>query len=343
MSRYAILVEGAFDYLLAKTGNALLRYRPEEVACIIDSETAGRTAEDVLGWGGRIPVVEDLDKALDFRPDTLLIGTAPPGGQLPESWRHTVRQAIGQKLRVVSGLHTFLSEDSEFADLARENGTTLVDLRKPPEPLPFSKGSWRWRETPVVLTVGTDCDTGKMTTAWEAKIRLEQTGKRVAFVGTGQTGILLGGYGVAVDAVASDFVAGSIEDQIDRAAGEKDVIVVEGQGSLTHMAYSGVTLGLLHGSMPDMMILCHEPGRERDTFDYPMKPVKEIMDLYLRLVTVFRETRFVGISLLTYRMDETTARETIQSYRTRYGIPAADLVRFGDEGITEAILHRLGD
>ncbi|MFQ6616800.1 MAG: DUF1611 domain-containing protein [Fidelibacterota bacterium] len=341
LTRYAILVDGAFDYLLAKTGNAILRYCPQEVVCVIDSQTAGKTVEMVLGWGGSVPVVAGLRQALEYEPDTLLIGTAPPGGRLPESWRSTVRQALKKKLRIVSGLHTFLSDDEEFASLARKNHTSLIDLRKPPKTLPFSKGSWRWRKTPVVLTVGTDCDTGKMTTAWEIKTRLEEAGKRVSFVGTGQTGILLGGFGVAVDAVVSDFVAGAIEDQIDKADSNTDVIMVEGQGSLTHMAYSGVTLGLLHGAMPDMMILCHEPGRRLDTFDHPMRPVREIMDLYLKMVTVFRPSRFVGISLLTYRMNEKTALKTTRAYRTEYQMPAADLVRFGDKGIADAIIQRI--
>ena len=202
MSRYAILCDGSFDYISAKTGNAIIRYRPSEVVCVIDSKTAGQTVQDVLGWGGDIPVVSNLEKALNHSPDTLLIGTAPPGGQLPRSWRQTITQAIQNNLDITNGLHTFLLDDKEFSNLSSRYNTTIRDLRRPPGSLHFSEGSWQWRKTPVLLTVGTDCDSGKMTTAWEIKNLLEKRGKQVAFVGTGQTGILLGGFGISIDAIS---------------------------------------------------------------------------------------------------------------------------------------------
>lgn len=338
MTRYAILAEASFDYLESKTGNALLRYRPEEVVCVIDSETAGKTVQEVLGWGGDIPVVAALEEALDYSPDTLLIGVATPGGWVPNSWRDTICEAIENKLNVVSGLHTFLSEDPELASLSEKHHVTITDLRRPPETLPFSEGFWQNRKTPVLLTVGTDCNSGKMMTAWEIVRLLKKRGKRAAFVGTGQTGILLAGAGVAVDAVVSDFVAGTVEGEINKAVIDHDLVVVEGQGSITHMAYSGVTLGLLHGSMPDMMVLCHEPGREMDTFDYPMVPFDDIMELYLRLVTVFRPSEFVGISLITRGMDEEKARETIKSYESKYNLPATDFLRFDGNTVADRII-----
>lgn len=282
-----------------------------------------------------------MNDALQYDPKKLLIGIANPGGILPDSWRQSIVTAIESKLEVICGLHFFLNDDPEFSRLAEEHGVRLTDLRRPPSPLPFSKGTWQTRKTPVLLTVGTDCDTGKMTAAWELKNLLEAKGKTVAFVGTGQTGILLGGYGVAVDAVVSDFVAGTIEAEIDKVGEDYDLIIVEGQGSLTHMAYSGVTLGLLHGTMPDFLLMGHEEERKLDTFNYPMTDFDTIMDLYLRLVRVFKPCEVVGIGLLTHLLDEEKAKAAVEKYETRYAIPTTDLIRFGPGGVLENVLSKL--
>lgn len=344
MSRYAILAEESFHYLLSKTGNAVIRYRPEEVECVIDSMSAGKTVSDILGYGGDIPVVATLDEALHYSPDTLLLGAATPGGVLPDLWRSVISRAIRNKLNIVSGLHMFVSDDREFSDLAKKYGVEIRDLRKPPSSLTVSKGSWLSRKIPVILTVGTDCDTGKMTTAWEIKNLLEKKGKHVAFVGTGQTGILLGELGVAVDAIVSDFVPGVIEREIDKAVVDHDFVIVEGQGAITHYAYSGVTLGLLHGTMPDFMILCHVPRREVFyLFDYPITPFEEIIDLYLSLLHPFKKSEFVGISLLTHEMSEREARQTMEDYENRYRIPTTDPIRFGVDRIVDRIFIRMSD
>ncbi|MAG20990.1 MAG: DUF1611 domain-containing protein [Candidatus Marinimicrobia bacterium] len=343
MNKYAILVEGEFNYLYAKTANAILRYCPEEVVCIIDSTNVGKTSKDVIGYGGDLPIVASVDDALAYEPRKLLIGIANPGGILPDSWRQSIVTAIESELEVICGLHFFLNDDPEFSRLAKKHGVKLTDLRRPPSPLPFSKGTWQTRKTPVLLTVGTDCDTGKMTAAWELKNLLEEKGKTAAFVGTGQTGILLGGYGAAVDAVVSDFVAGTIEAEIDKVGEDYDLIIVEGQGSITHMAYSGVTLGLLHGTMPDFMLMGHEEEREMDTFDYPMIDFDTIMDLYLRLVRVFKPCEVVGIGLLTHLLNEEKAKAAVRKYEKRYGIPTTDFIRFGSRDVLNNILSKLRD
>ena len=338
MPKYAILAEGAFDYILSKTGNAIIRYRPEEVACVVDSKTAGKTAAEVLGIGDDIPVVASLQDALQYDPNAVLIGTAPPGGQLPQSWREMILMAIENRLDVVAGFHSFLSDDIEFSDLASKKSVNIWDLRKPPDPLPFSKGSWQTRKTPVLLTVGSDCDTGKMTAAWELKRELDLRGVKAAFVGTGQTGILLGGFGVPVDAVVSDFVAGAIEAEVDKAAQDSDIVIVEGQGSVTHMAYSGVTVGLLHGCMPEMLLMCHEPDRKLDTFGYPMTPFHLVLEIYLKLLEPFRPTELVGISLMTPLFDETTAVERVKEYEEKFQVPTTDPVRNDMSTIAENVI-----
>ena len=341
MARFAILVEGRFNFLYAKTGNAVLRYKPEDVVCCIDSTNAGKTTDTVMKIGGDTPVVGDVENALQYKPDTLLIGIATEGGSLPENMRSSVIAAIENGLNVVCGLHEFLSNDPTFSNLAEKNSITITDLRKPPDPLPFTRGSWKNRKTPVLLTVGTDCDTGKMTAAWEIKNKLQARGVNAAFVGTGQTGMLLSGSGVAVDAVIGDFITGTIEAEIDRVARDCDIVIVEGQGSITHMAYSGVALGLLHGSMPDMLIMCHEPVREIDTFNHPMPPVINTLNLYLDLMKVFKPCVCAGFSLITYSEADEAARETIRNYSSDFGLPAEDLVRFSGKSIIDNIIVQL--
>ncbi|HKK07939.1 MAG TPA: DUF1611 domain-containing protein, partial [Gemmatimonadota bacterium] len=290
MSRptWVVLAEGRFGLQGSKTAASALRYAPERVAAVLDSETAGRSAADVLGFGEGVPVVADLEEALarSPRPDALLIGVAPQGGVLPEAWRPLLRGAIEAGLDVWSGLHLLLDEDPELSALAREHGVRLVDLRRAPPDLPVATGRASGTGPVRLLTVGTDCNVGKMTTGLELRRALASRGVASAFAPTGQTGILLEGWGVAVDAVKSDFTAGAAESLVLAAAREPgarvpvpggwrdgppppvvgaagaadsgappDLVLVEGQGSLLHPGYSGVTLGLLHGSMPQLMVL----------------------------------------------------------------------------------------
>lgn len=341
MARFAILVEGQFNFLYAKTCNAMLRYKPDEVVCCIDSTNAGKTTNKVMKIGGDTPVVKNVENALQYNPDTLLIGLATEGGYLPDDMRPAVSTALKNSLNVVCGLHEFLGDDPKLANLARQYNVTITDLRKPPEPLPFTHGSWRNRKTPVLLTVGTDCDTGKMTASWEIKNKLKERGVNAAFVGTGQTGILLGEAGVAVDAVVSDFIAGVVEAEIDKVANNCDLIIVEGQGSITHMAYSGVTLGLMHGAMPDMLIMCHEPSRKNDTFNYPIQPLQNVLNLNLELMEAFKPCVYAGISLITYSESDESAQETVCAHNHKYKIPADDLVRFSGEAIIDNIIRLL--
>ncbi|UCG74928.1 MAG: DUF1611 domain-containing protein, partial [Gemmatimonadota bacterium] len=244
MSRHAILAEGLFDIEWAKTAACIIRYRPERVVAVIDSTQAGRDASEILGFGLGIPVVGRLNEALALRPapTSLLLGIAPQGGELPEDWRATIREALEHGLDVWSGLHTFLGDDPELARLAEAHGAALHDVRRPPAGLPVGTG--RARETGAlrVLTVGTDCNVGKMTAGMEIVHALRESGLRAEFTATGQTGIMIEGRGIAVDAVVTDFVAGAAERLVLEADPAAEVVVVEGQGSLLHPGYSGVTL-----------------------------------------------------------------------------------------------------
>jgi uncharacterized NAD-dependent epimerase/dehydratase family protein len=341
MPKFAILCPGAFDYILNKTGNMLIRYRSDDVCCVIDPDKAGRTAQDVLGFGGEIPVVSNFKEARDYSPNALMIGSAPQGGYINKDYRKEITAAIQYGCDIYSGMHQFLNDDPELSSLGRKKNITINDLRRPPNPPHFPKGSWINRKVKVLLVVGTDCDTGKMTTGWEITERLKKRGRDVRFVGTGQTGIMLGGYGVPVDAVVGDFMAGEIEYAIDKIGDQADLVVVEGQGSLTNMYYAGVTLGLMHGAMPDYMIMTDEPGRTIDVSNNQMASIRDVMDLHLSLMKNFKQTRFLGMNLLTLKMDEDLALKEIKNLENEHKLPTTDLVRFGDGKLIDRIEQEL--
>ncbi|HYW50799.1 MAG TPA: DUF1611 domain-containing protein, partial [Gemmatimonadaceae bacterium] len=259
--RYLILADGAFGPFSSKTANGCIRFTPEQVVGVLDTVNAGKTVEDVLGFGGAIPIVGSVAAGKTLDPNILLIGIAPAGGRLPDDWRPILRDAITAGLHIWSGLHVFIGDDPEFAALAKEHGVEILDVRKPPADLPVSSGRVRNVNATVILTVGSDCNIGKMTTQLAVREALQQRGVRVAFAGTGQTGIFIDGKGIGVDAVVADFIGGAAEQLVLEAAEDADIVLVEGQGSLLHPGFSGVTLGLIHGSLPHALVLCTQPSR----------------------------------------------------------------------------------
>ncbi len=339
--RIIALAEGRFSPLKSKTANGAIAYLPGEVVAVIDSTKAGLTAQQVLGYGGAIPVVRSLKEGLSLNPSHLLIGIAPAGGHLPEAWRETIREALKARLHVLSGLHTILSDDSEFVRLAREHGATLTDYRGvPPESEVVAKGSWRTRNANVVLTVGTDCNIGKMTTIMEVHKDLVRRGLKADFIATGQTGMMIRGRGLAVDSLIGDYIAGAIEREIDRSVEEGyEYILVEGQGALTHMGYSGVTLGLLHGTMPDAMILCHQPTRLKDDYGLTLPDLKRIIELHESVVRFFQETKVIGIGLNSVGLTDEESEAAAERISNETGLPTVDAFRFGPSRLTEAVIR----
>jgi len=211
--RFLALCENQFGPTTSKTANACIRYTPERVVAVIDSRHAGRTAAEVLGFGGDIPVVASLAEGLRRKPNALLIGIAPQGGSLPDEWRAMIRGAIEHGLAIWSGLHFFIGDDPEFAELAKKHKVKIHDLRRPPAALPVAMGRARSVESTIILSVGTDCNIGKMTAQLQVRDALREAGERVAFAATGQTGILVEGWGTAVDAVVADFIARDDQQQ----------------------------------------------------------------------------------------------------------------------------------
>jgi uncharacterized NAD-dependent epimerase/dehydratase family protein len=343
--RYLVLAEAHFGPQTSKTANSAVRYLPDRVLAVIDSLNVGRTVQDVLGFGGGIPIFAELQDGMHLEPTALLIGIAPTGGQLPASWRPVLEQAIDAGLHVVSGLHFALSDDPDLASRAADKGVELVDLRREPENLPVSSGLARLVDAYKVLTVGTDCNIGKMTAALQIREALEARSARVGFAATGQTGILIEGWGVAVDAVKADFIGGAAEQLVLRAADGNEIVLVEGQGSLVHPGYSGVTLGLLHGSMPDAMILCHQPSRKNVYGGggacawVTLPSLREAIRINEEALAPLRAARVVGISLNTYDLPEEEALAAIEAAREETGLPATDPVRFDAGVLADAILE----
>ncbi|HTY38534.1 MAG TPA: DUF1611 domain-containing protein [Bacteroidota bacterium] len=339
--RILALAEGRFSPLKSKTANGAIAYLPGEVAGIIDSTKCGMTAQQVLGYGGTIPVVKNLEAGLQLKPTHLLIGIAPSGGRLPDEWRTIIRSTLQAKLHILSGLHTILSDDPEFVSLARENDVTITDYRKvAPESEIVAKGTWRNRKAKVILTVGTDCNIGKMTTLLEVHKDLVRRGLNTDFVATGQTGIMIRGRGVAVDSLIGDYIAGAIEREVDQSAAEGyEYILVEGQGSLTHMGYSSVTLGLIHGTMPDAMILCHQPARLKDDYGLPLPELNDIIRFHEAVVGYFRKSKVVAIGLNSVGLTDDESRTAAEEINARTGLPAVDAFRFGPDKISEAVVR----
>jgi len=337
--RFLILVEGHFGPLSSKTANSCIRYTPDRVAAIMDSRFAGKTAQDVLGFGGDIPVVGTLADGLARKPTALLIGVAPQGGRLPDEWRATILGAIDARLDVWSGLHTFLSHDAEFAARAAQRGVALHDLRLPPADLPVAGGRVRDVDATVVLTVGSDCNIGKMTAALQLRDGLAQRGRAVRFAGTGQTGILIEGWGIAVDAVIADFIAGAAERLVLEAAEGADIVLVEGQGSVIHPGYSGVTMGLLHGSLPHALVLCTQPSRTTITNNpwITIPPLNDLIALHDALTRPLRAAPVIAVCLNTYDLTERAALDAIARASDETGLPATDPVRFDPEPLVQAI------
>ncbi len=328
--RVAVLAHEQFPDR-AKTAVGICRYAADDIVAVVDRATAGTTVGDHVPdlAGDDTPIVADAAEAPAF--DALVIGIAPIGGGFEDDWRPDVRAAIERGADVVAGLHYFLSEDGEFAALADEHGVELRDVRKPPDDLGVAEGVARDLDVEVVLTVGTDCSTGKMTTSLELVEAAREAGVDAGFVPTGQTGIMIAGWGIPIDRTISDFTNGAVERMLKERASEHDVLVVEGQGAIVHPAYSAVTCGILHGAMPDHLVLCHEAGREAihgfETF--PLPAPGDVADLYVDLAESVAPTTLLGGALNTAHLDDETAERAIADYEAAIDAPAVDPVRHG--------------
>lgn len=342
MRRYAILAPDHFADD-AKTAHGVIAYGDDETVAVIDPSSAGRSVREVLPHlRSNAPIVASVDEALRFQPTSLLIGTAPKGGALPPSWRGDVLRAIEARLEIVSGLHDMLGDDPEFASAAQRFGTTIWDVRKPPHTPIFSGAAYDVC-APIALMVGNDCAVGKMTVALELARAARERGGRPAFVPTGQTGIMIAGWGTAIDRVIADFAPGATEELVLEAARrDPSVIFVEGQGAINHPAYAPVTLALMYGSAPDALVLVCDPARDHlESYATPTLDYRELIRIHESLLAAVKPARVVGIALNTRRLTDAQARDAIERARARTLLPADDVVRYGPHGLYDAIAPML--
>jgi uncharacterized NAD-dependent epimerase/dehydratase family protein len=342
MRSYAILALDSFTTRSAKTAHGVIAYGNDQIAAVIDPACAGRRILEVMPHLRRdAPIVASVAEALAYRPTSLLVGVAPPGGALPPSWREAIVAALDAKLEIVSGLHEQLRDDPEFAAAAARSGSSIWDVRFPP-PVPlFSGDAWRVPAR-VVLTVGSDCAVGKMTVSLELQRAARDRGKRAGFVATGQTGIMIAGSGIAIDRVIADFAPGAAEQIVIEGARDADLLFVEGQGGINHPAYAPVTLALLFGAAPDALVLVHYTGRSSvEGYGTPLLPYRRLIEIYEGLCATVKPARVVGIALNTLGLDDVAARAAIEDARSATGLPADDVVRFGPHAFYDAIAPAL--
>jgi uncharacterized NAD-dependent epimerase/dehydratase family protein len=371
-----ILCEGVFGEHASKTATGVIRYGRWPITAVIDSTRSGQTVRDVTAMASDVLIVPDLETALmvgetqEHPPKALLIGTAPQGGGLPPEWRGVLLDALDAGLHLISGLHDFLKDDAELVAKAQEKGLTLWDVRDLPQtysgPMNLvAQHKRRPRHARVLSFVGTDCAVGKMYSALEVTKGFEQAGQRADFLATGQTGILISGTGVPLDRMIGDFMAGHVERCVFEILEEgpldsKDThspdtqsldtqsshwVLVEGQGSLLHPGYSGVTLSLLHGANPDGMILCHNPELETIWgYDVVLPKLSKMIDHLETAANWIQrhgepKAKVLGICLNTAGFSEQAAKRWIDIAAEETDLPVVDAVRFGCEPLIQSLLQ----
>lgn len=334
--RIVVLTEGASTAGHAKTAVGLLRYRCDHIAAVLDSSQSSKTCHEVFGEGGDTRIISSLCQVSDA--DALFIGIAPPGGKLPDAWRSIIEEALRKKMDVVSGLHDFISEEPRLQNLAQHSGALIVDIRKNKCRSVAAHASFGANNLRI-HTVGQDCGVGKMVVALEIERGLRNIGHDAQFIATGQTGIMIAGKGVPVDAVAADFISGAAENLILEHQ-QHDTLLIEGQGSLAHPSFSGLTLGLLHGCAPQGLIMCYASGRSsvKELSHVPLRPLADLMDLYETMASVRCPAEVIGIAINGRNLSAIQAANERDKVIAEFGLPACDVYRDGADDLVQAVL-----
>jgi uncharacterized NAD-dependent epimerase/dehydratase family protein len=336
-NRVAILLEDGIKGDHGKTGLAFLRYSQTEIVAIIDRACAGESLVALTGIERHVPIVANVEAALKYNPDVVLIGIAPSGGLLPANLQTEIEIAINSGLSIVNGLHTLLAP--QYTHL--KPGQWIWDIRQEPSGLSIGKALARSLYAQRILTVGTDMAIGKMSTSIEIYRAALKQGIKAQFIATGQAGIAIAGQGIALDAVRVDFAAGAVEKTVLDLGKNQDLIIIEGQGSLLHPG-STATLPLIRGSQPTGLILVHRAGAKhiRDLPNILIPPLPTVIQLYETVASAggtFGDVKVKAIALNTVGMDNITAKNAIESTTELTGLPCSDVVRFGGESLIKAL------
>ncbi|GFE70477.1 DUF1611 domain-containing protein [Chroococcus sp. FPU101] len=337
--RVAILLHEGISGTQGKTGLAYIRYGESSIVAVIDAQNAGQSLETLTGIPQNIPIVAHLQDALPYSPNVLLIGIAPSGGILPDTWFAEVKLAIEKGISIVNGLHTPLSP--QFPNLKQDQW--IWDIRQEPLGLRVGKARAKSLSCQRILTIGTDMSVGKMSTSIELNRLALKRGIKSKFLATGQGGMMISGEGIPLDAVRVDFAAGAVEQMVLDSAENHDILWIEGQGSLLHPG-STATLPLIRGSQPTVLILVHRFGQVhiKDLPDILIPPLTEVIKLYEMVATAggtFAPVKIKGISLNTFHLKEEAATIAIAKVQKETGLPCTDVVRFGGEVLLDAVLE----
>ena len=334
-NKVIIYAQDCFNLDKAKTGIGFIKYGLCETVGIVDRKLAGKTASEVISFLPPIPIFESIESAKKQKQeaDSLLIGIALGGGKFPDEWLPDIKKAINLKLNIVNGLHDFLGDIKELNELAKKQNIFIWDVRKYTQKHLLANAKLLEYPLQIILTVGTDGAIGKMTTTLELTKAANKKNLKSAFVATGQTGIMISGRGIPIDAITGDFMAGAIEQELIQVARENyKIAFVEGQGSILHPGWSGVTLALLHGSLPHKLILCHKANREflKNT-NVKIESLNQFINLYESITLPLRMAKVAGIALNTFGLTLQEANDAIKKAEDETSLPTDDPIRNSGE------------
>ncbi|KJH70464.1 DUF1611 domain-containing protein [Aliterella atlantica] len=338
-TKIAILLHEGVKGVYGKTGLALLRFSEAPIVAVIDRQCAGESLPQLTGINRDVPIVASVEQALTYAPDVLVIGIAPSGGVLPDEWLDEIKQAVSAGVSIVNGLHTPMAKIPQLQAILTDK-QWIWDVRQEPANIAIASAKAQTLSCQRVLTVGTDMGIGKMSTSLELHKAAQKQGLRSHFLATGQTGIMISGDGVALDAVRVDYAAGAVEQLVMRY-GDSDILHVEGQGSLLHPG-STATLPLIRGTQPTALILVHRVGQThiRNHPHVPIPSLNEVIKLYQSVASAagaFKPAKVVGIALNTAHLDSTAAELAITQTQAETGLPCTDAVRYGAEVLLNAV------
>lgn len=333
----ALFMEGFLDDPSGKLGHAVLRYSPNPITCVVDSLHAGKDAQEVTAIPRSAPVVGSIEQACDLGAQVLVLGIAPSGGLLPDAWSLPIEVAIARGLSLVNGLHEPLAP--RFPNL--RPGQWVWDIRKEPPGLGVGRAAARHLPNRRVLFVGTDMAVGKMTAALEVQAAAQRAGVNVGFVATGQVGIAVSGSGVPLDAIRVDFACSAVEQEVLKH-GDRDLVLIEGQGSLIHPGSTSV-VPLMRGSCPTHLVLCARGGASTllRVPEIRIPNLRSLIELYEDVACAcgtYERPTTVAVSVNTRGLADRDAAAEIERCSLESGIPATDPVRCGAQPLLEAIL-----
>ncbi|MBW4691087.1 MAG: DUF1611 domain-containing protein [Lyngbya sp. HA4199-MV5] len=339
--RLAILLHEGVQGVQGKTGLTMLRYSEAAIVAVIDRATAGASIPELTGIPRDVPIVASVADALTHKPDVLVIGIALLGGVLPKDWRQDIQQAIAAGLSIVNGLHTPLNRDPTLQALLKP-GQWIWDVRQEPPALGVGTGQARSLSCLRVLTVGTDMSVGKMSTSLELHRASVKQGLRSRFLASGQAGMMISGSGIPLDAIRVDFAAGAVEQLVMQAGSDRDILHIEGQGSLLHPA-STATLPLLRGSQPTHLVLVHRAGQThiRNAPHVQIPPLPDVIQLYETVAAAagaFASVQVAAIALNTGHLSASEAQQAIEQVQQKTQLPCTDPVRLSAKPLLDAIV-----